>query len=201
MMKIIIVGGTGTIGTAVVKELAGRHTIVIAGHKQGDVQVDIKSGTSIEKMYKSLAPFDAVVSTVGKIHFAELSEMTADNYFVGINDKLMGQVNLVIHGLNYINDNGSFTLTSGILSCDPIRYGSSAAMVNAAIDGFVKGAAIEMPRGIRINAVSPTILAESVEKYGDYFRGFEPIPAARVAHSYSKSVEGAQTGQVYKAGY
>lgn len=197
-MKIIIVGGTGTIGSAVVKELAARHDVVIAGQKNGDVQLDIKSGESIEKMYQSVKPFDAVISTVGSLHFAPMSEMTAEHFFIGLNDKLMGQVNLVIHGLKYINDNGSFTLTSGILSCDPIRNGSSASMVNAAIDGFVIGAAIEMPRGVRINSVSPTVLTESLDKYGDYFHGFESIPAQRLAKAYSKSVEGAQTGQVYK---
>jgi NAD(P)-dependent dehydrogenase (short-subunit alcohol dehydrogenase family) len=112
----------------------------------------------------------------------------------------MGQVNLVTVGLIFLNLQGSFTLTSGILSHDPIRFGSSASMVNAAIDGFVKSAAIEMPRGIRINAVSPTVLQESMKQYGDYFSGFEPVPAATVALAYCKSVEGAQTGQVYSVG-
>lgn len=197
-MKIIVVGGTGTIGQAVVKELSKRHEVIIAGRSQGDVKVDIKDYQSILSMYQSIGPFDALVSTVGKVHFGPLIDMTADNYFVGIHDKLMGQVNLVLAALPYINDNGSFTLTSGILSRDPIRLGSSAAMVNAAIDGFVKGAAIELPRGIRINSISPTVLSESMDVYAEYFYGFAPVSAARVALAYSKSVEGAQTGQVYQ---
>jgi NAD(P)-dependent dehydrogenase (short-subunit alcohol dehydrogenase family) len=197
-MKIIVVGGTGTIGKAVVKELTKRHTVIVAGFSRGDVKIDIKDIKSIETMYKSIGQFDAVVSTVGKVHFGDFNEMTSENYFVGINDKLMGQVNLVLAGLKYINDAGSFTLTSGILSGDPIRYGSSASMVNGAIDSFVIASAIEMPRMIRINSISPTVLSESMEAYGDYFHGFEPAPAARVAIAYSKSVEGAQTGQIYR---
>ena len=110
----------------------------------------------------------------------------------------MGQVRLVLIGLKYINMGGSFTLTSGILSHDPIRLGSSAAMVNGAINSFVKTAAIEMPHHIRINAVSPTVLSESMENYAPFFRGFESVPASRVALAYSKSVEGAQTGIVYR---
>lgn len=200
-MKIIVVGGKGTIGKAVVSELSKRHTLVVAGHHEGDIKIDILDLHSIEKMYQSVGSFDAVVSTVGKIHFGQLSEMTSDKYYIGIHDKLMGQVNLVLAGLPHINDAGSFTLTSGILSIDPIRYGSSASMVNAAIDGFVKGTAIEMPRNIRINSVSPTVLAESMDAYGEYFHGFEPVSAARVALAFSKSVEGAQNGQIYKAGY
>lgn len=200
-MKIIVVGGTGTIGQAVVNELSKRHTIVVAGNKSGDVQVDITNIKSIEKMYETVGKFDAIVSTAGKIHFASLEEMTPDFYDIGLKDKLMGQVNLALVGMKYINNAGSITLTSGILSNDPIRFGSSASMVNSALHGYVKAAAIEMPKNIRINAVSPSVLVESMDLFGDYFRGFEPVPAARVALAYSKSVEGAQTGQVYKVGY
>lgn len=195
-MKIIVIGGTGTIGSAVVTELAKRHSVVVVGQSRGDVQVDITDLSSIENMYKSIGQFDAVVSTVGKVHFGPLAEFDADKYMIGLKDKLLGQVNLVLAGLRYINDNGSFTLTSGILSSDPIRYGSSASMVNGALDAFVISAAIEMTRGLRINVVSPTVLQESMQKYADYFHGFAPVAAERVALAYSKSVEGLQTGKV-----
>ena len=197
-MKIIIIGGTGTIGKAVVKELSPRHEIIIVGHKRGDVQADITNEASIKQMFKKIGKFDALVATTGEVKFGPLTELTAEHYQIGIDSKLMGQVNLVLQGLNTINDGGSFTLTSGILSHDPIRYGSSATMVNAALEGFVIAAAIEMPRSIRINIVSPTVLTESQDKFADYFRGFEPAPASRVALAYSRSVEGAQTGKIYK---
>jgi NAD(P)-dependent dehydrogenase (short-subunit alcohol dehydrogenase family) len=200
-MKIIIVGGTGTIGEAVANELSNRHEVILASHSRGEIKVDINDIHSIEKMYQAVGQVDAVISTVGKVHFGALSDMTDTLYDIGIQSKLMGQVNLVLTGLRYINDAGSFTLTSGILNCDPIRGGSAAAMVNGGIDGFVVSAAIDMPRNIRINVVSPTVLAESMDKYQSYFRGFLPVPAAHVALAYSKSVEGAQTGQVYRVGY
>jgi NAD(P)-dependent dehydrogenase (short-subunit alcohol dehydrogenase family) len=196
-MKVLVVGGTGTIGCAVVDELSSRHEVIVAGHQRGDVQVDMTDNQSIETMYHKLGQLDAVIATTGSVHFGALSEMTAENYQIGLQSKLMGQINLVLMGLNFMRDHGSFTLTSGILSRDPIRLGSSASMVNGAIDGFVKSAAIEMPRGIRINVVSPTVLTESMDKYADYFRGFVPVSAKKVALAYSKSVEGAQTGQVY----
>ena len=199
-MKILIVGGTGTIGQAIVKELSQRHNVIIAGHRQGSVMVDIADKASIEAMYKKVGRVDAVVAAAGAVHFGALQEMGAAEYQIGLQSKLMGQVNLVLVGLSHLNDSGSFTLTSGSASDDPYRYGSSPAMVNGAINGFVKGAALEMPRGLRINVVSPTILTESMKDYGHYFRGFEPVPAMRAALAYSKSVEGAQTGQVYRVG-
>lgn len=197
-MKIIIVGGTGTIGQAVVKELSQRHEIVVIGHKNGEIKMDITDVNSIKNMYKTIGNFDAVVSTTGQVYFGPLAEFTADHYQIGLQSKLMGQINLVLLGMKYINDSGSFTLTSGILNHDPIRQGSSAAMVNGAIDAFVKSAAIEMPCNLRINAVSPSILIESVSKYADYFHGFEAVSSGRVALAYSKSIEGSQTGQVYR---
>jgi NAD(P)-dependent dehydrogenase (short-subunit alcohol dehydrogenase family) len=197
-MKIIVVGGTGTIGQAVVAELKQRHEIIVAGFSHGDVKVDITNYSSVVKMFDAVGKVDAVVSTVGKVHFGAFHEMTPELYAIGLQDKLMGQVNLVLAGMKVLNDGGSFTLTSGILSDDPIRYGSSASMVNGALDSFVKSAAIEMSRGCRINCVSPTVLTESMGDYGDYFHGFEPAPAHRVALAYSKSVEGAQTGQIYR---
>lgn len=196
-MKILIIGGSGTIGEAVANELSPRHEIIIAARTHGTLKVDIEDLESIRKMYQSVGKLDAVISTTGQVHFGPLTEMTHEQYRIGLNSKLMGQVQLVLSGLNTLNDGGSFTLTSGILNRDPIRYGSSASMVNSALEGFVIGAAIEMPRGIRINVVSPTVLQESMTTYGEYFRGFQPVPAATVALAYSKSVEGAQTGKVY----
>jgi len=200
-MKIIVVGSTGTIGQAVVKELAQRHTIIEVAHTHGDIQVDIKDSSSIENMYQQAGDFDAVIAVTGKVHFGEFSAMNAADYQVGLNDKLMGQVNLVIIGQKYIQPNGSFTLTGGILADDPIRFGASASMVNRALEGFVIGAAIEMPKGLRINLVSPTVISEALPQYEKYFYGYQPVPAAQAALAYSKSVEGLQTGQIYKVGY
>ncbi len=196
-MRVIVVGGQGTIGSAVVKELAPRHEILTAGRSGADFICDITSEDSIHNLFKQAGTFDALVSTVGTVHFEDFSQMTAKKYYIGIYDKLMGQVNLVLIGSKYIQEKGSFTLTSGILNRDPIPQGSSAAMVNGAIDGFVKGSAIELPFGQRINVVSPTVLEEAMGTYAPYFRGYVPVPAAKVALAYSKSVEGLQTGQVY----
>lgn len=196
-MKILVIGASGVLGSAVARELSARHEVISAS-RNGDVRVDVKDVESIRAMFKSVGEVDAVVSAAGKVHFGALKDMTADLMAVGIKDKLMGQVNLVLEGTSFVRDGGSFTLISGILGHDPIRAGSSASMVNGAIDSFVKAAAIELPRGIRINAVSPTVFEESMEGYGPFFRGYKPVPVADAALAYSKSVEGAQTGQIYR---
>lgn len=196
-MKIVIVGGTGTLGSAISKELSARHDVVLVGHTGGDFQVDIQSKDSIAELFDAIGSFDGLIAATGAVHFGPLTEFTEEQYQIGLNSKLMGQVNLVLEGMKRINQGGSFTLTSGVLSHDPIRFGSSAAMVNGAINAFVKSAAIELPNQLRINVVSPTVLTESLESYAPYFRGFESIPASRAALAYSKSVEGAQTGMVY----
>lgn len=197
-MKIIVIGASGTIGRAVVEELHSRHEIIKAGYKNGDIQVDITDKNSIEAMFKKINQVDAVVLTTGKVHFGNFMQMNDYEFNIGLQDKLMGQVNTVLIGRNYLNECGSFTLTSGILSHDPIRYGCSASMVNGALNSFVVAAALEMPKKQRINCISPTVITEAMENYAEYFRGYMPVRAAQVALAYSKSVEGLQTGKVYQ---
>ncbi|MBZ9935321.1 short chain dehydrogenase [Mesorhizobium sp. BR1-1-16] len=195
-MKILLVGASGVLGTAVAQELGARHEIIRAGRSGADVALDITDANAIRAAFEKIGTVDAVVSAAGKVKFAPLAQMSSEDYGIGIADKLMGQVNLVLIGQRFLSERGSFTLTSGVLSHDPIVAGSSASMVNGAIDSFVRAAAIElMPQ--RINAVSPGVLTESMAGYGPFFRGHEPVPAARAALAFSKSVEGALTGQIF----
>jgi len=195
-MRILLVGATGTIGSAVQRELGPRHEIIKAGRSSGDVIVDLMSTDSIRAMYEKVGKVDAVIATAGHAHFGPLVSMTNDQFMVGLNDKLMGQVNLVLLGIAHVNDGGSFTLTSGMLDRDPVRLGTNAATVNAAIGGFVGAACLEMPRSIRINVVSPGVLEESAAKYAGFFAGHIPVSSKHVGMAFAKSVEGALTGKV-----
>ena len=62
----------------------------------------------------------------------------------------------------------------------------------------MRAAAIELPRGLRINAVAPSVFTESLEKLGHLFPGFRPTDVADAARAFVRSIEGAQTGQVYR---
>ena len=199
-MKILLIGANGTIGSAIDRELSARHEIVRIGRKSGDFQVDISDSASIRALFEQTGRFDALVCAAGNVNFVPLADMTEKDFALGLQDKLMGQVNLLLIGREYANDGASFTFTSGILNRDPIRTGASAALVNGALDAFVKAAAIELPRGLRINAVSPTVLLEAMDSYAPYFRGYKPAPGAEVALAYAKSVEGLQTGQTFIVG-
>lgn len=195
-MKIIVVGAEGDIGKTVCQELGGRHDIIKAGRTHGDVLVDMADRSSVDKMYSKIGQVDAVVSTAGEVHFGPLEDFTEETFMLGLRNKVMGQVNLVLAGMDTVAEGGSFTLTSGVLDRDPIRMGVGAATANGALGGFVVGAAIEMPRGLRINVVSPGLLDVSVPRYGEWFPGHDPVSSQRVGRAYAKSVEGAITGQV-----
>ena len=200
-MKIILIGAAGTLGSAVDKALKTRHEIVKVGRKSGDFQVDITDPASIERLFSKVGDFDAVVSTTGDVHFGPLAEITQDKFQIGLRSKLMGQVNLVAFGLKHIRDGGSFTLTTGQINEDPISVGASGAMVNGGLEAFARSAAIELPRGLRINIVSPTVTEESWPAFGPFFPGQKPVPASEAARGYVKSVEGMQTGKVYRIGW
>jgi len=202
-MKIVIVGASGTIGRAVVAELDknGQHELIRVGHRQGDLCVDLTDEASVDALFSQTGKVDAIIATTGNVFFGPLGEMTAEDFTLGLQDKLLGQVRLALKGQHFLNDGGSITLTSGIIADVPIAQGVNATTVNAALAGFVKAAACELPRGIRINLVSPTLLTESEAAYGPFFPGFESVPATRVALAFRRSVEGVQSGQVFKIGY
>ena len=195
-MKIIIVGAAGTVGGTAVDALSGRHEVIRVGKTSGDVQMDIEDIDSIRAMYEQVGKVDAVVSAVGHVHFGPVHEMTSDQFMEGINGKVLPQVNLVLAGFDYVNDDGSFTLTSGVTNRDPIRGGSCAAAANGALDGFVTGAAVDMPRGIRINAVSPEVLEACREAYDGFFPGHVHVSNEAVGLAFCKAVEGCLSGQV-----
>jgi NAD(P)-dependent dehydrogenase (short-subunit alcohol dehydrogenase family) len=198
IMRILLVGAAGAIGSAVEAALGPKHEIIRAGRSSGDVRIDIADEASISRVFKETLRLDAVVATAGELHFGPLMDMTSAQLAFSINSKLLGQVNLARFATKYLADGGSVTLVSGIIGEQPVVGGATAALVNAAIEGFVLGASVNMPRGIRINAVSPGIVTETKDKYAPLFDGFEPVPARRVAVAYRRSVEGAQTGQVYR---
>ncbi|WP_137391297.1 short chain dehydrogenase [Rhodoligotrophos defluvii] len=196
-MKILVVGASGVVGKAVVANLSQRHHVLQASRSQSPFKVDMTSPTSIRALYEEVGSVDAVVAATGHVKFAPLENMSDADYRIGLNDKLMGQVNLVVLGIPYVASGGSFTLTSGILTDEPILGGTSASMVNGALESFTRAAAIELPRGLRINIVNATVLEEALGRYGEFFAGIEAAPGHRVALAYQRSVEGRQTGQVY----
>jgi NAD(P)-dependent dehydrogenase (short-subunit alcohol dehydrogenase family) len=199
-MKILVVGGAGTVGRAIVENLtAAGHTVLSVGRSSGEHRVDITSDASVRALFEQVGRVDAIVSAAGHLFFGPLSQMNAEQFDIGLQDKLLGQVRLALIGQHYLNEGGSITLTSGIVGEEPIAQGVNATTVNAALEGFVRAAATELP-GRRINVVSPTVLTESWDVFASYFPGFESVPAARVALAYQRSVEGVQTGRVYRVG-
>ena len=200
-MKIIVIGASGTVGRAVAQELSQRHEVIHVGRTQGDYQGDITSQQSVESLFERTGRVDAIVSATGNLFFGPLATMTDGDFNQGLQDKLLGQIRLALTGQHYLNDGGSITLISGIVAHEPIAQGVNATTVNAGLEGFVRAAACELPRGIRINLISPTVLTESAAAYDGFFPGFASVPAASVAQAYRRSVEGIQSGRIYKVGY
>jgi len=197
-MKILIIGGNGTIGNKVSRHFSKKHEITIGGRNSGDVIIDIADSKSIEAMYQSIGKIDAVVCIAGEAKWAAFDSMTEEDFYVGLKNKLMGQVNLVRIGQHFLNAAGSFTLTTGILADHPVMLTTSPAMVNGAIHSFVKAAALELANGIRINVVSSGLVEDAIDKYEAHFPGHNPIPMNKVINGYVKSVEGKGTGEIIR---
>lgn len=196
-MKIIIVGATGTMGKHLVSVLEKEHEIIKVGFKSGDIQADIASPGSIETLFKQAGAFDALICTAGPSYVGSWKNMTDKEFRRGIDGKLMGQVNLVLIGQHYINPKGSFTLITGALTQEPVLNFANAAAANGAVEAFVRAAAIELENGVRINAVSPTVIEDSPQ-YFDFFPGDIPVTMKQLEYGFRKSIFGANTGQIIK---
>jgi NAD(P)-dependent dehydrogenase (short-subunit alcohol dehydrogenase family) len=197
-MKLLVIGGKGTIGKKVVAHFSKTHEIIIAGRTSGDVTVDIADSKSIKAMFESIGIVDAILCIAGEAKWAPFDSLTEDDYDIGLRSKLMGQVNLVRIGQDYLNTGGSFTLTTGILADYPVVMTASAAMVNGGIHSFARAAALELKNELRINVVSSGLVEDAVEKYEAYFPGHNPIPMKKVINGYVKSVEGKGTGEIIR---
>ncbi len=193
-MRVIIIGATGTIGKELVEQLGRDHDIVRVAAHSGEFQVDIASKDSIERLFPAVGPFDAVICAAGTARSGTLDELTDDDFMLGLTNKLMGQVNVVRVGREYINNNGSFTLTGGVFSHEPMPGMAAMSMVSAAVEAFARAAALDMKRGVRINAVSPVWATETLEALNLDLPG--GMPAAEFVPAYRESIESQRTGEV-----
>lgn len=193
-MKIIVVGATGIIGSAVASALKAKGHEVLEASRNGALKVDITNPASIQTMYKSSGRVDAVVSCAGDAAFKPLNQLSDDDFEFSLHNKLMGQVNLVRFGADHVNDKGAFVLTSGIFSRNPMPGVPAIAIANGAIESFARAAALDVPRGIRVNAVSPPFITETAQKMGMPTDG--TLAAADAAKTYVALVEGSDNGKV-----
>jgi NAD(P)-dependent dehydrogenase (short-subunit alcohol dehydrogenase family) len=197
MKTVILIGAQGHMGQAALSGLK-KHNVITASRsgKGCDHQVDITDKASIKALFDKVGSFDAVVNTVGCCEYASFADMTDEQWATTVQSKMMGQINLVHVGLKHINDCGSFTLISGILNVKPIPMAIADATTSGAIDTFVQCVAHELPRGIRINVVNSTVLAEAWGVYGEMMPGFQPVPGSLVGKAFERSVDGFITGKV-----
>jgi NAD(P)-dependent dehydrogenase (short-subunit alcohol dehydrogenase family) len=193
-MRILIVGGTGLIGSAVAAAASGRHDLVLASQHKAPEVVDISDAASIRALFARIGRVDAIVSAAGRAAFKPLPELSDADFEFSLRSKLMGQVNLFRLGLEFIGDGGSFTFIAGYLARNPVPGSAAASLVNSALEGFGRAAALEAPRGIRVNVVSPSWITETLQKQGRPTAG--GIPVATVALAYMRSIEGKETGQI-----
>lgn len=197
-MKILVVGGNGTIGVKVAEHFSADHEVLVASRTKGPLLVDIADSSSIAALFEQTGKLDAIINVAGEAKWDDFDKLSEGDYAIGLQSKLMGQVNLVRIGQQYLKPEGSITLTTGILADDPVIKTTSAAMVNGAIHSFAKAVALELDRGIRVNVVSPGLVEDAYEKYKDFFPGHRPVSMPKVMEGYAQSVLGKDNGKIIR---
>jgi NAD(P)-dependent dehydrogenase (short-subunit alcohol dehydrogenase family) len=198
-VRIILVGGSGTIGRRLAPELMRRHEIIVAGRNSGDVRVDITSADSIEAMYRQVPGIDAVVGIAASGALDEFATLTEEQLLDNMRGKFFGQANLVLIGQRHVNPGGSFTLTSGVFADVPAKRVTGGAVVSGALHSFVLSAALELEGRYRVNVVSPTMVSDSVDEYAELFPGLSAVSMGTLVGHYVDCIEGDATGQIIRA--
>jgi len=193
-MRILVIGATGTIGKEVVAALGKRHDVISASRHKAHERVDIADLASVRALFDRVGRVDAIVSAAGNAAWKALNQLTDEDFTFSVTNKLLGQVSVARYGLTHVNDSGSITLTSGVLAQQPMRGSAAVSLVNAGLEGFVRAAALEAPRGIRVNIVSPPWVSETLKAMGQDPSG--GMPAKDVAKAYVQAVEGTERGKV-----
>ena len=200
-MKILVIGGTGTIGKKIVEHFSKENDVIIASRSSKDYPIDIANSKSIKTVFekiKTSGKIDAIICVAGEAKWAPMKELSEADYHIGLQSKLMGQVNVVRYAHKCLKRKGSVTLTTGILADDPVYTTTSAAMVNGGIHSFVQAAALEMKKNIRVNVVSSGVVMDAYAKYEDYFPGHPPIPMDKMLLGYRRSVNGRVNGEIIR---
>ena len=197
-MKLLIIGGEGTIGSTLASHFSTKYKVMKAGRNSGEIKVDITNSSSIKEMFEKLGRVDAIICAAGEAKWAPFDQLSEEDYYIGFRSKLMGQVNLLRIGKDYLNEGGSITLTTGILADDPVPMTTSAAMVNGALHSFVRAVVLDLQERIRVNVVSCGLVEDAVEKYQEFFPGHHPISMEKMLTGYIKSVEGKGTGEIIR---
>lgn len=197
-MKILVVGASGTMGKFLADMLEKEsHEVIRLSRTSENIQVDTASVQSIKDMFEKVGSFDALISTAGTTFVGPWKNLNDETFRIGVEGKMMGQINLVLIGQHFINPKGSFTLISGALTHEPQQHFANASAANGAVEGFVRAAAIELANGIRINAVSPTVI-ENSPQYFPYFPGEIPTTMRQLEFGFRKSLFGSVNGQIIK---
>jgi NAD(P)-dependent dehydrogenase (short-subunit alcohol dehydrogenase family) len=191
-LKVILLGASGIIGREIDKALSPNHEVVRAG-RNGDVKVDYSDTPSVKAMFEKVGTFDALITAVGRDSaFKSYADLTDEDFEYGFQRKFMAQINLVRIGTPYANDGASFTLSSGYLSDYPNPASAATGPFNAAVDSFARTVGPMLPRGIRVNVVSPAPVVSPDET------GRGVVTASQAAGGYIKSVEGTMNGEVIR---
>jgi NAD(P)-dependent dehydrogenase (short-subunit alcohol dehydrogenase family) len=193
-MKVVIFGASGKIGSKIVDLLSDSYEVIKIGSRSGDLQADYTDDASVKSVFDNLGELDAVIACVGNdSQFKPYSEVSDDDYRYAAERKLVAQFRIVRYAEQYLNDNGSITITSGFLSDYPNPHSIATGPFNSAIDTFVRQSAPLLGRGLRLNVVSPAPVVEPSRA------GKGLVSAEQVAEFYVKAVEGKDTGKVFRA--
>jgi NAD(P)-dependent dehydrogenase (short-subunit alcohol dehydrogenase family) len=187
--RVVVIGGASGIGFAVAQIARDQGAQVVVGSSNpGRVDaavarlgggvghtVDVRDETGVAAFFETVGVFDHLAITAGdwsSSMFASTRDIDLAQSQAMLGVRFWGALAVVKHGSRTIAQDGSITLTSGMLARRPMKGAPLVTAVAGAVEHLAAGLAVDLAP-VRVNAVCPgLILTEHVE---------ESYPAAAVA--------------------
>lgn len=197
MKRVLVIGATGLLGKAITSKFGSDIDVIQASRNSSEYAVDLANPQSLQALFDNVGIVDAIVCTAGVAEFKPFAQTQDSDWQFGIENKMMGQINVIRYGEKYLTQEGSIVLTTGVLAQSPMPGSAIVSAVNAAVEGAIRALSLELEH-IRINAISPGWISETLTTLGmDASQG---IPASDVAQYYIDAINTSNSGDIIVAG-
>lgn len=154
MRTLVITGGTGGLGTEVVRRLSRDYRCVVPSHEQ----VDLTSEESVRKLFEEVGEIYGLVHLVGGWSGGTVRKTSIDTWSKMLALNTTAAFLAMRGALEHLSKPGRIVAVSSIASLDLDGDSAAYTVAKSALNALVRVLAAE-EQGITVNAVLPESLA------------------------------------------
>ena len=207
---VVVIGGASGVGFAIAEAAQGDGArVIVASSNAANVQaavtrlgggatgsvVDVRDEASVAGFFAQLGPYDHLAFTAGDWDwsaFATARDLDLPAVRDSLGVRFWGALLAVKYGCRTIAQNGSITLTGGMLAHRPMKGAAVVTAIAGAIEHLALGLAVDLAP-VRVNAVCLGFVLTERTK----MMPAESLQAATARQPLPRSAEPAEAAEAY----